>query len=409
MFIPDMPNVPPQDVPVMIAQANQAQSSTALTVRTVGICYGIPNGVDTSPTGGNVVDPREEAHNYLFNYEKKNVANTVPTTVTILQQPAHGILRLITQADIGTILPGSGGTVDPANPGYIYLPEKGYIGQDKAVVLVEIGGVKVKEIFYFHDMDERTSPCNGGDGIYSTWKISSTLDASGNSTLTSVDYLPSLTTAATPQPNYLLTGCAEIESTGPSSAGRAVSPAGLLSNYLNNNSEKQIVFNLTDIKNITLLQGTTHGKIITEVDNTGLTSYGYVPEPNYVGNDKAVFMAEFKGKVYKIVINFVVSLHVGESPLMEGEQPVCPEPTLIKLNPKPALGSLGIDLGAITVTVADLPNAAVGQTTGTAITLDANAAGYGWYIDPNPAANTDFLPTADPTVWIAAPGSAAAG
>ena len=268
MFIPDMPNVPPQDVPVMIAQANQAQSSTALTVRTVGICYGIPNGVDTSPTGGNVVDPREEAHNYLFNYEKKNVANTVPTTVTILQQPAHGILRLITQADIGTILPGSGGTVDPANPGYIYLPEKGYIGQDKAVVLVEIGGVKVKEIFYFHDMDERTSPCNGGDGIYSTWKISSTLDANGTSTLTSVDYLPSLATATTP---------------------------------------------------------VTNAATLASVLGTSLAS------------------------------------------------------------------TLDANTTGVTLNIANLPNAAIGQTVGTNITLDTNAAGYGWYIAPNPATKTDCI------------------
>jgi hypothetical protein len=175
MLISDMPNVPPQDAPVMVAQANKAQSSNALTVRTVGICYGIPNGVGTSPTGGNGVDPKEEAINYLGAYENKQIAMSAPATITILQQPAHGILHLVTQADIGTILPSGGDPVDPADPGYIYIPEKGYIGQDKAVVLVEIGGVKVKEIFYFHDMDERTSPCNGGDGIYSTWKISATL------------------------------------------------------------------------------------------------------------------------------------------------------------------------------------------------------------------------------------------
>ena len=202
MFIPDMPNVPPQDVPVMIAHANQAQSSTALTMRAVGICYGIPNGVGTSPTGGNIVDPMGEAQSYFLNYENKTIADTVPATVTILQQPAHGILRLLTQADMATLL-GGGGSLDPADQSYIYLPEKGYIGQDKAVVLVEIGGVKVKEIFYFHDMNEQTQPCGGGavdggsddgdanDGNYSTWKISSTLDASGNSTVTAVNYLPS--------------------------------------------------------------------------------------------------------------------------------------------------------------------------------------------------------------------------
>ncbi len=34
MYIPDMPNVPPQNVPVIIAQANQAQAGNATTART---------------------------------------------------------------------------------------------------------------------------------------------------------------------------------------------------------------------------------------------------------------------------------------------------------------------------------------------------------------------------------------
>jgi hypothetical protein len=63
----------------------------------------------------------------------------------------------------------------------------------------------------------------------------------------------------------------------------------------------------------------------------------------------------------------------------------------------------------ITLNIADLPGGAVGETTGTSITLDTNAAGYGWYVDPNPAANTDFLPTSNPDVWMAKAGSAAAG
>jgi hypothetical protein len=205
-------------------------------------------------------------------------------------------------------------------------------------------------------------------------------------------------TAATPQPDYLLKECQQIESTGdPRSAGRAVDPAYMLKNFLQHRDGHLV--DLASIKT-TLLQGTTHGKITTEVDNTGLTFYGYDPIPNYVGNDRAVFMAEFEGKVYKIVINLVVSLTVGESPLMEGEQPVCPPPKLIKVNGKPVSGSLGFDssyslnsiLGAsilsslsvdpslVTLNIADLPGGAIGQTTGTNITLDPTAAGNGWFI-----------------------------
>ncbi|MCL2459515.1 MAG: M10 family metallopeptidase domain-containing protein [Desulfobulbus sp.] len=62
----------------------------------------------------------------------------------------------------------------------------------------------------------------------------------------------------------------------------------------------------------------------------------------------------------------------------------------------------------------DLPGAALAQTTGTynsgQIVLDTTAAGHTWYLDPTPFDNTDdYLPTADPNIWKAIPGSAADG
>ena len=63
---------------------------------------------------------------------------------------------------------------------------------------------------------------------------------------------------------------------------------------------------------------------------------------------------------------------------------------------------------------ADLPATALGQTTGEGltaqITLDQNAAGHNWYIDPTPLDNSDdYLPTSDASVWQAKAGSEAAG
>ena len=57
---------------------------------------------------------------------------------------------------------------------------------------------------------------------------------------------------------------------------------------------------------------------------------------------------------------------------------------------------------------ADLPGSAVAQTTGYynsgQITLDSNAVGWGWYIDPTPLDNTDdYLPTADPNLCMDSP------
>ena len=215
---------------------------------------------------------------------------------------------------------------------------------------------------------------------------------------------------ATPQPNYILKGCQEVapaylNGVDISNSG-GVDPAYMLTNFLNSQTNKQVVFDLASIKNITLLAGTTHGKLTAEVDNTGRTSYSYVVDPGYLGNDRATFIAEFEGKRYKLVIDLHVVPRIDDS---DAAVSSCPAPTLIKVNGNPVSGSTGLETGSITVSVANLPNAAVGQTTGTAITLDTNAAGYGWYIDPNPAANTDFLPTSNPNVWIAKAGSAAAG
>ena len=53
------------------------------------------------------------------------------------------------------------------------------------------------------------------------------------------------------------------------------------------------------------------------------------------------------------------------------------------------------------------------QTTGTGlsaqITLDTDAAGYGWFVDKTPLDNSEYLPTSNPNVWIAKEGSATYG
>ena len=67
----------------------------------------------------------------------------------------------------------------------------------------------------------------------------------------------------------------------------------------------------------------------------------------------------------------------------------------------------------ITVTVADPPGGAVGQTVGeginATITLDTTAANYNWFIDPTPSDNSEYLPTSNPYEWVANAGTAAFG
>jgi len=216
--------------------------------------------------------------------------------------------------------------------------------------------------------------------------------------------------AGTPQPDYILNTCKETESTGdPRSAMRTVDPAGMLAVYLQNYAKRTVDMAMLSAIKTTLLQGAQHGKITSVIDNTGRPWYAYDAEPNYTGNDQAVFLAEFEGKVYKIIVKLVVSPTVGESPLEIGEEPVCPPPQLIKVNGKGVSGSSSYDLNTIPVTFADLAGGALGQTIGSNITLDANAAGYNWFIDTTPADNSEFLPTSNPNEWVAKEGSAAYG
>jgi hypothetical protein len=208
--------------------------------------------------------------------------------------------------------------------------------------------------------------------------------------------------SATTQPDYLLKICQETEHTSdPRSALRGVDPAGWLAVYLENRDGK--VVDLVSIKNLTMLQGTKHGKIFSEIDNVGLTAYHYDPEAGYLGDDQAIFMAEFQGKRYKIVVDIKVLDVVVEN------LHVCPPPQLIKVNGKPVSGSSSYDLNTIPVTFADLSGSALGQTNTNGITLDTNAANYNWFIDTTPWDYSEFLPTSNPNEWVARVGSAAYG
>jgi len=99
---------------------------------------------------------------------------------------------------------------------------------------------------------------------------------------------------------------------------------------------------------LTLLVDPTHGKLVPQPSYKGIVYYQYQNEPDYVGKDKVVFLAEFAGKRYKIVYNLIVVKHIDDN------NPLCPPSQLIKLQSNPAAGSSGNDLNSVTVTFADL-------------------------------------------------------
>jgi len=193
MFILDMPNVPPQDVPVIIAQAEQAQQSTTSKERKMGVCKPIANLPGVAPHLGNLISPIVQAGIYSYLYEHQEIDRSAYATATasVLQNPKHGVMRLVTEADRGTLFSRSSGPLDPAAPAaYVYLPEQGYLGNDSATFLVDIGGKKIKVVYYFKVVDHPVG--NDGDmeicktGPY--WKISTNLSPNGASTITSVEY-----------------------------------------------------------------------------------------------------------------------------------------------------------------------------------------------------------------------------
>ncbi|MGY3658239.1 hypothetical protein [Bradyrhizobium sp. USDA 376] len=66
-------------------------------------------------------------------------------------------------------------------------------------------------------------------------------------------------------------------------------------------------------------------------------------------------------------------------------------------------------LDQVTVLIADLPDQMLGATTGSTIVLDAEAAGWGWFVDPTPGDNREFAIRLSNEVLEAASSSPAAG
>lgn len=167
---------------------NMPSGDTA-KVRTFGICSPMPNH---NYSLENVIEPIGSAGDYLQAYEHRTPPATV-ATATIVQQPKHGVLRLVTEADRGTLF---GSTADPLDPNanlYAYLPDSNYVGDDSATIQVDFGnGLKVNVKYFFQAISGGLGNDWVGDYCSKTgpyWKISSTLDANGNSTVNSVEYL----------------------------------------------------------------------------------------------------------------------------------------------------------------------------------------------------------------------------
>jgi len=148
--------------------------------------------------------------------------------------------------------------------------------------------------------------------------------------------------------------------------------------------------------------------------------YVYTPNPNPSPTGdwrKDSFVMSVENKGVTVQIRYYMNIQSKDEVLYE----LCDKPfwkisttgstplDLATVEHNASLSALLANASQALTGFADLPNGALGQTTGTTITLDDNAAGWGWFIDATPGLNEEFLPTADPNVWIAKAGSEAEG
>jgi len=94
MFVLDMPDVPPQYAPIVIAQAAQAKDP-AKTDRTIGVCHLVENKPEPGAAALSSVSPAIAVYAYLTNQEHRTIDEATYTAakITVLQAPEYGKLE----------------------------------------------------------------------------------------------------------------------------------------------------------------------------------------------------------------------------------------------------------------------------------------------------------------------------
>jgi hypothetical protein len=160
-----------------------------------------------------------------------------------------------------------------------------------------------------------------------------------------------------------------------------------------------------------------YGKLIQE----GKNNFGY--EPQRLGTEYIRFIVQnTEGR--KMIVTWRIDIRADlETGLVTPEQdlqyveyqiPLVDKNNLAAWQRSANLSALIASAQQSLTSFTDLPATALGQTTGEGataqITLDTNAAGHGWYVDPTPLDNADdYLPTSQAGVWQAKAGTDAAG
>jgi hypothetical protein len=175
------------------------------------------------------------------------------------------------------------------------------------------------------------------------------------------------------------------------------------------------------IKVLDIIRQPAHGQLL--MDETDPYGGGiYRPNQGFLGKDRAEAIVSVGQDVVRVVYTFVVQTEAVDNLRSRDDsakvmKKLCPRGFLWKISEMPA-GSISDSAtayhatplqsllsGLDPISFADLPGASLGQANSTNITLDDNAAGYGWFIDYTPYLNEEFLPTSSPYIWTGNTGS----
>jgi Matrixin len=205
---------------------------------------------------------------------------------------------------------------------------------------------------------------------------------------------------------------------------------------------------------VQVLKGPSHGAAVLKSGSTGFAVLGRSQFPNeqirfesnahytyesnrgFQGGDQIIFLVTLNNTQFRVKVNLVVrpggfdNLRENDCEYFEMtkvslatstaeylfDELSNEETSILNLEQWQRSATLSALIASAQQTLTgftDLPATALGQTIGegatATTTLDQNAAGHGWYIDPTPLDNSDdYLPTSDASVWQAKAGSAAA-
>ena len=154
MFFFDMPNVPDQYLPVLVAESRQVATSSASKDLTFGVCLPVPNIPGHAIGREHEISPVATARHFLWSFDdyfkqmpdaqRRAALDLLETSakVTILQQPKHGTLTETAKPAFR----------DPIN-GLFYNPKLGYMGKDQVILLVAMGEYKISIIYNLYPVD----------------------------------------------------------------------------------------------------------------------------------------------------------------------------------------------------------------------------------------------------------------